>query len=177
MKYFEWIPNSISISRILFAFVFVWSGFAQQHRVSALGIGLLAYLLVSDWLDGFIARKLNVVSDLGKILDPLADKIAFCVLGIYFALFYHFPLWIVILIILRELIVLIVGFVIMRRLKNVPVSNWGGKLSTSALAFAMLGCYFGPVEIMNILIIIFLFFYGLSSIWYGWKTFKSGQIQ
>jgi cardiolipin synthase len=67
------IPNIISVVRLLCVPVFLWLLFDQENRVAA--AGLLAVLGATDWIDGYIARHYDQVSTLGKILDPVADRV------------------------------------------------------------------------------------------------------
>ena len=67
------IPNAISVIRVLCVPVFLWLLFGQDNRTGA--AFLLGGLGATDWVDGYIARHFNPVSDLGKVLDPIADKV------------------------------------------------------------------------------------------------------
>tara|TARA_B100000315_G_scaffold69079_1_gene62941 strand:+ start:2537 stop:3103 length:567 start_codon:yes stop_codon:yes gene_type:complete len=98
-------PNKLTISRIILAFFCI--GFILANRFSTLLIAFIIFIIASitDFLDGFLARKMNLTSDLGKLLDPIADKIliigvlcAFLELGVINA-------WMVSLIMLREFII------------------------------------------------------------------------
>jgi len=67
------LPNAISLVRLACVPVFLWLLFGRENRVGA--ALLLAGLGCTDWVDGYIARHFNQVSNLGKILDPIADKV------------------------------------------------------------------------------------------------------
>ena len=67
------IPNAISVIRLLCVPVFLWLLFGRENRLGA--ALLLGGLGATDWVDGYIARHFNQVSDLGKVLDPIADKV------------------------------------------------------------------------------------------------------
>jgi len=67
------LPNVISLVRLLCVPVFLWLLFARENRLGA--ALLLGGLGATDWVDGYIARHFNQVSDLGKVLDPIADKV------------------------------------------------------------------------------------------------------
>jgi cardiolipin synthase (CMP-forming) len=71
------VPNVITLIRLALLPVFLWLLFAQENRAAA--AGLLAALGATDFLDGYIARHFNQVSELGKILDPVADRLLFFV--------------------------------------------------------------------------------------------------
>jgi cardiolipin synthase (CMP-forming) len=67
------VPNALSLGRLLCVPVFLWLLFGRENRVGA--ALLLGGLGATDWVDGYIARHFNQVSDLGKVLDPVADRI------------------------------------------------------------------------------------------------------
>jgi cardiolipin synthase (CMP-forming) len=67
------VPNALSLGRLLCVPLFLWLLFSRENRVGA--ALLLAGLGATDWVDGYIARHFNQVSDLGKVLDPVADRI------------------------------------------------------------------------------------------------------
>ena len=71
------MPNVISVVRLACLPLFLWLLFGRDNRAAA--AALLAVLGATDWIDGYIARHWNQVSDLGKILDPVADRLLFFV--------------------------------------------------------------------------------------------------
>ena len=99
------IPNKLTISRIILSFICV--GFLLKNTLLSFFIAFVIFCCASitDFLDGYIARKKNLISDLGKILDPIADKIL--IIGVFCA-FLELGIinsWMVILIMFREFIV------------------------------------------------------------------------
>ena len=97
------IPNVLSIIRLACIPVFVWLLFAQDNPVGA--AGLLAVLGVTDWVDGYIARRFHQVSDLGKILDPVADRLMVATAIISLMVSGRAPLLVCWLILIREILV------------------------------------------------------------------------
>lgn len=99
------LPNKLTILRIILAFICI--GFILRNSFSSLIIAFIIFSLASitDFLDGYIARKRNLISDLGKILDPIADKIL--IIGVFCALLELGIInsWMVILIMFREFII------------------------------------------------------------------------
>ena len=99
------LPNSITFARLFLTAVFViaasWGGFSGYL------VALVAFVMaaISDWLDGYLARKLNLVTSLGKLMDPLADKILVSSAFVIFSSVGLCPPWITILIIGREFLV------------------------------------------------------------------------
>jgi len=125
------IPNMLSIVRLFFL-VPILLHLAAGHRTAAV-LWMLGGAL-TDSLDGLIARRFNQCSDLGRILDPLMDKITVVTVVIYMIISpgYFFPLWYAVFMILRELMLLLGGLWVMHRRSRVPESNRAGKNSAFA---------------------------------------------
>jgi cardiolipin synthase len=104
------VPNALSVIRLLFVPLFLWLLFGRENRHAA--AWLLAVLCTSDWVDGYIARRFDQVSTLGKILDPTADRILLGVGGIAIILDGSIPAWVGILALARELVVGVAGIVL-----------------------------------------------------------------
>ncbi|MBT8037351.1 MAG: CDP-diacylglycerol--glycerol-3-phosphate 3-phosphatidyltransferase [Verrucomicrobiae bacterium] len=99
------LPNTITLFRLVLTAVFC--GAASAEGVVGYAIALSAFILgaISDWLDGYLARKLNLVTSLGKLLDPLADKILVCSGFVYLSAKGLCPVWVTALILCREFLV------------------------------------------------------------------------
>jgi cardiolipin synthase len=110
------IPNLITLGRILLVPVVVWA-----MASNAMGIAFALFLLagVSDGVDGFLAKRFNMVTELGAYLDPLADKAL--IVSIYLTLGINgdIPRWLVILVVSRD--ILIVGGIILSWLMGKPL--------------------------------------------------------
>ena len=101
------VPNLISSIRILLIPVFTY---LIVHRPTTLGgVALFAFVLATDWVDGVLARRTGQVSDLGKILDPVADRLAIAAGLTALVIRGAFPLWAALLILVRDAIILIAG--------------------------------------------------------------------
>ena len=142
------IPNLITLGRILLVPIVVWAIAANQMEIA---FAVFVVAGVSDAVDGFLAKRFNLRSELGALLDPLADKALlvsiFVTLGVWGAL----PRWIVILVVSRD--IMIVGAVIVSWLFDKPVAmkpSMVSKLNTVsqvgfvALVLAALGFNFDP---------------------------------
>lgn len=125
-------PNIITIVRILFAPVFIWLLLVSQDSPSDPARWWAAALFVvgmaTDGVDGFIARRYNLVTDLGKILDPIADKVLTGGALIGLSLANELPWWVTILILVREVGITVFRFAVLSK-RVIPASR-GGKLKT-----------------------------------------------
>lgn len=130
------IPNVLSLVRIALIPVFVWA-YCKMENGLLTGF-LLALSGLTDSIDGFIARKLNMISDLGKILDPLADKLTQA--AMLLCLVTQFPLMLIpfILLIIKETAVSITGLMVIRNTGVVYGAVWHGKVNTCLLYAVMI---------------------------------------
>jgi cardiolipin synthase len=128
------IPNVLSVVRLCCIPLFLWLLFGKEDRSSA--AYLLAALGATDWVDGYVARHFNQVSDLGKVLDPLADRLLLLVGVVGIAIDGSVPIWIAVLTIVRETLVggttLILAALGARRIDV----TWWGKAGTFGLLCA-----------------------------------------
>jgi CDP-diacylglycerol--glycerol-3-phosphate 3-phosphatidyltransferase len=103
------LPNAITVSRLILTAVFVAVVGFPGTTGYAIALATFSVAAATDWLDGYLARKLGLVTPLGKLLDPLADKILVCAAFVYFSAQpadgYHSPVWVTALIIAREFLV------------------------------------------------------------------------
>lgn len=130
------IPNILSMVRILLIPVIVWLYVSKESYVWAGGLLLVSG--ATDVVDGFIARKFNMISDLGKVLDPIADKLTQGVMLI--CLLRRFPLMALPLamMVLKETFMSVTGLQVIRRTGKVISADWHGKVTTVLLYATML---------------------------------------
>ena len=137
------IPNLITLARILLVPVVVWAIASNQMLFAFL---LFAAAGVSDAVDGFLAKRFNMTSELGAYLDPLADKVLIVSIYISLGIADVLPRWLVILVVSRDL--LIVGGVLLAWLIRRPVdvkphpvskANTAAQLLLVGLVLASLG--------------------------------------
>ena len=131
------IPNLITLARILLVPVVVWAiATGRMH----LAFMLFLAAAISDAVDGFLAKRFGMMTELGAYLDPLADKVMIVTIYVTLGITEVIPLWIVILVVSRDF--MIVGAIILSWLVGQPVSirpHVISKLNTAAqLAFACL---------------------------------------
>ncbi|MCP4228760.1 MAG: hypothetical protein GY771_01245 [bacterium] len=124
-KVLTW-PNLVTVSRLLIAlpgFYLMWIG---GNKLVILGI--FAVVFLSDLLDGYLARKLDQFSEVGKMLDPLIDKIITAACGAILILspHYYLPIWIAAVVIGKDVILVLSGSLILgKRAKAIPANIWG----------------------------------------------------
>lgn len=106
-------------------------------------------MYVTDLLDGYLARKLNQVSELGKIIDPLADKIAVGFIAVFMFLKGLIPVWFIIIVILRDLLILIFGLFLKKKKKLVLMSNYPGKIAAFTIGLALVFSIFKNTELLS----------------------------
>lgn len=123
--------NFLSFLRILLVLPFVYF-FHHGEQMTAFIIMLVA--ISTDWFDGQVARWTNTVSDLGKVLDPLADKL--CALGTagYFLWAGKIPVWFAGMVIFRDLVIFIGGVLIKQRYKMITTALPAGKWAVGFMA-------------------------------------------
>lgn len=151
------IPNILSVIRLILVPVFAWLYIFEENYFQA-GIVLLISIL-TDFLDGFIARRFDLITDLGKVLDPIADKLTQLV--VLFALITNFPLMIYpfLLLLIKEIVSGVFRLFVIYRTETVEGAQWHGKVSTFFIFFtSLVHVFWGniPEQISNTLIIITL---------------------
>lgn len=129
------IPNLLSFARLLAIPYLFW--LIVVPKSDGLAVLILALGSLTDWLDGYLARRLNQLSRLGELLDPIADRlyIAACVIALLIRDL--IPLWVVIVLIFRDLVMSLV----LLRLKNLGITglpvHFIGKAATLNLLYSM----------------------------------------
>ena len=166
------VSNFFTISRILalpFILLLIKAPATTENQIY-LGI-VLVWTFASDFLDGYIARKLNQVSVMGKILDPLADKIVTIFAALFTFLYKGMPLWIVVVIIARDVIILAMSFIVMRKKQFITVSNIYGKWAVTFIGLLIISYMFEasflyfPLTILAMAsVLITIIFYGRNFI-------------
>ena len=132
------IPNILSILRLVLIPAFVIIYFADIRYSGVIAALVLIISGITDVLDGIIARRFNMTSALGQILDPLADKLTQATISICLVVRDVAPLWILCLLILKEFVMIGAGANIIRKGKEMLSSRWFGKLGTVVFYAAMI---------------------------------------
>jgi cardiolipin synthase (CMP-forming) len=128
------LPNLITLARLACLPVFLWLLFGKEDRAAA--AALLAVLGITDWVDGYLARHLGQVSELGKILDPVADRLLFFVAAAGILIDGSVPTWFAVIVLVRETLVggatIVLAALGARRIDV----TWFGKAGTFGLMIA-----------------------------------------
>ncbi|HEY3724493.1 MAG TPA: CDP-alcohol phosphatidyltransferase family protein [Acidimicrobiia bacterium] len=131
------IPNAISLARLAGVPVFLWLLLGEDRPVAA-GI-LFAVLGATDWVDGYIARHFDQGSEVGKILDPVSDRVMLIAGAIGLLLSGDVPLWVGVLVLAREAALSVVTLILAAAGARRIDVQWVGKAGTLALMFALPG--------------------------------------
>ena len=128
------VPNLITYLRFLLVYPFIWFFINENYIMAGIMIGLSG---LSDCFDGFFARKLNQVTSLGKILDPIADKVTLIAVAVCMVIYEQKILPIMMILVAKEFLMLLGGFILLLRKLTPPPANIFGKIATLVFYFAI----------------------------------------
>jgi CDP-diacylglycerol--glycerol-3-phosphate 3-phosphatidyltransferase len=176
------VANIVTVARILLAPVFVWmlivdGGDAGLFRWLAAGLFLLAIL--TDAVDGFLARDRNLVTDQGKLLDPIADKVLIGGALIGLSILGELPWWVTVVILVREIGITVLRLALLR--DHVIAASILGKVKTwvqaIAIAFALVPfpSLFGQwMNVVNTVLmsaaVLITLISGVEYLWQAWRA-------
>lgn len=129
------IPNALTMLRLILLPVFAWRYLAGDTYGA---LAVYVAVQVSDLLDGFIARRWNLITSFGKLMDPLADKLMLLTVLICFGVRGKVPWWVIGLILGKELLMIIGGAFALHK-KIVVSALWVGKVATLLFAATVIG--------------------------------------
>lgn len=135
------IPNLLSLVRLALIPLIVWLYCVKQEYLMAVVVVIISG--ATDIIDGYIARKFDMISDFGKILDPIADKLTQAALITCLLKRYDWMRWLLVLFATKEIIMGISGLLVIKRKDVVNSAQWFGKLTT--------------VVIYGVMVLLFLF--------------------
>lgn len=128
------IPNVMSICRIVLILPFIICFLNEKYIESAV---LIITSGLTDCFDGFIARRLNQVSSLGKILDPIADKLTLIAVGICLCVYMPILTPVVVILMVKDLLMLLGGIALIKCNVTPSPAKWYGKLGTIMFYFSV----------------------------------------
>jgi len=139
------IPNLLSFLRILLIPVFVV--LIVRPSTTTAGLILFSIVAATDWVDGWVARRTGTVTELGKVLDPVADRLAMAAGLIALVIRGAFPLWAAALILVRDVAILAVGAVLLAGRRVRIDVRFIGKIATFTLMFAVPFVSWGTLDL------------------------------
>lgn len=154
------IPNIITALRLILI-PFMASYLFKEQYIIAAGLFLLGGF--TDILDGFIARKFNLITSFGKVADPIADKLMQITALLFLTIQQKVPSVILIIVVAKEIFMVAGGILLYKKEKFVVSANWYGKLATVAFYLAIIlsmfdAPYSNAFAILAVLITLFAFF-------------------
>lgn len=131
------LPNMLSILRILLVPLFVLVFFSGSPHADTYAAIVFLSAGLTDILDGAIARRYNMVTRLGRVLDPLADKLMICTALFCAAISGLLPFWIPLIYLIKESVQIVGGLFFFRKMHDIPASNLIGKAATIVFYMAI----------------------------------------
>lgn len=170
------IPNCLCYFRILLIPVFLFAYFGADfdyHFVVAAFI--LVVSGISDFLDGFIARKYNMVTDFGKLIDPIADKLTQFTIAVTLLFTYPIAWVLVIIIVLKDGMLAIIGLYLYDYGLKIQGASWWGKIATACfyiVVIVLIGWHIPDTTISTVMLLSSSALMFLSFILYGQELRK-----
>ena len=168
-------PNILTMLRMALIGVFIWQ-FVQGHMYWAMTIFIVAG--ITDFLDGYLARKYQLVTSFGKLMDPLADKLMLVTALSCLTAAGLVPLWVVIVVVCKELLMVIGGYILLRR-GVVVQAKLIGKVATVVFIVAVVATFLhefiDPWQTVLQYIAVALSI--CSMLWYFFQTVKAYREQ
>ncbi len=182
------IANIVTFVRILLAPVFIWLLLLDDGHdgyIRYIAAALFVVAIVTDSVDGLLARGRNLVTDLGKILDPIADKVLVGGALVSLSILGELPWWITIVILVRELGITAFRFALLR--DRVIPASWLGKVKTVVQAVAISFCLFPLWQFLGswvnwvnavliVAAVVLTIVSGLEYLWQAWKVSRTKPV-
>ena len=131
----KYIPNALTFLRLI---IVPFLGYFIYFEKYTTAIILFAFGGFTDVLDGYIARKYNLITKWGKVFDPLADKLMQITALVFLVLHKFIPLIVLVIVVIKESLMLVGGIMVYKKGRTVIGANWYGKLATVIFYFAIL---------------------------------------
>jgi len=162
------IPNALTILRLIAVPFFGYFIFSRQYLIAVI---IYSIASLTDMLDGFIARKYNMITSWGKIADPVADKLMQLTAIVILNSQGKIPTILVVVAILKDIVLGIGSYLLYRQENLIAQANWYGKLTTVILYFTIVTVLFN-LPFSNIFIVISLISVMFSFLMYALKFIK-----
>ncbi|MDR0931288.1 MAG: CDP-diacylglycerol--glycerol-3-phosphate 3-phosphatidyltransferase [Clostridiales bacterium] len=181
------IPNILTITRLIMCVALMITMQIAMKRFDLLdmmlkiSLGIFVVASLTDWVDGFLARRWDAITNFGKIMDPLADKILVMTAFVGFAAMQVIPWWLVVIVLAREFLVTSLRIVAVSEGIVVPANMWG-KLKTVSHMVAIIAVFIGIIYfripkvdlVVNILVALALVMTVFSGYEYCYSYIKHG---
>ncbi len=176
------LPNRLTMARFILAIPFIYflqesTTYGYIFRIISLIIFVIASL--TDFFDGYIARKYNLITDFGKIMDPLADKILVISALVVFVELNYIPAWMSIIVLAREFLISGIRILAAAKGEVIAAGNLGKYKTTSQMIVIIIILLIGNINIIildinfNVSKLLMLIPVILT-VWSGWEyTFKA----
>ncbi len=170
-----YISNMLSLTRVILVIPIYYLLNLQTEIGGYLAVAVMFLAALTDAYDGRLARKLKQRTDLGRILDPLADKITIAGIAIILAETRGLPVWFVALIILRDVGIVVLSSFLVLRTKVMVESNVLGKITVTILGLTVVAYTLG-LSFRETLLYFSLVLLAVSSISYSFRMKKSSRV-
>jgi CDP-diacylglycerol--glycerol-3-phosphate 3-phosphatidyltransferase len=130
--------NALSFVRLLLAIPIAFLLMPNDSACNVYAALLMIVAAITDLFDGMLARKLNQVTDFGKIIDPIADKIIVGVVSVILAGQGKIPIWFLVIVLLRDIVIFLGGMYVRKSKGIILQSNWTGKWAVTTVALYVL---------------------------------------
>ena len=131
------LSNGVSLLRAVLTLPAVWLiALGPDYVWEAFGV--VVVMIVSDWIDGWLARRWGEISQWGKILDPLADKVAVGAITIAMVVFKGLPVWLVLAVLMRDVVIFFAGMYLVKQRDVLLASSFWGKATTLVMSGLLL---------------------------------------
>ncbi|MBK9330993.1 MAG: CDP-alcohol phosphatidyltransferase family protein [Ignavibacteria bacterium] len=158
-----YVSNLLSILRIILLIPLSYLMLYAFETQNNLIIILVLCMYFSDLLDGYLARKLKQVSEFGKIIDPLADKISVIVIAIILVYLGRLPLWFVTIVVARDVLILLFGIYLNRKYNLTLMSNFPGKIAVFSIGLILLLTIINSLYLTGVIKILYFISFALIS--------------
>ncbi len=148
------LPNLITLTRLLFLPLIIYFIIQDSYKSDLLATLCLFLSGITDYFDGYFARKLQMRSELGRMLDPIVDKVMVGIIMLFLAAHKDLPYWYVSMVIGRDILILVASMHIISRIQMVKESNLVGKVTMTFFLLVII-CYMLGLEPYNRIIMIF----------------------
>jgi len=140
------IPNVLTTLRLIIVPFLGYFMYCEKYTTAIILFTLGGF---TDIIDGYVARKCNMITKWGKVFDPLADKLMQITALTFLVIQHYIPIVVLVIVVLKESLMLIGGILLYRKGKTVIGANWYGKLATVIFYFAILATIILSLESLS----------------------------